>query len=84
MKSKYLVLSCIATLILFGCNLKQNESNNDERADEELRTAKKNAEESEIVVDTVFLGLKFGMSEKEVKKHLKQLVSSKKLYLSDI
>ena len=77
MNKKILALF-IVSLFLFACNTEkkqQKEWNN------EFETAIEEAQKGEILKDTIFLNFRFGMSEKEVKKHCNLLLEHKKIYL---
>lgn len=57
-------------------------SSKEKRKEDELKFAIEQAELSEQAENDLFLGFKFGMTEKEVKKHLDQLMKEEKIYLN--
>lgn len=75
--NKALFLLFIVSFIT-GCN--QNKQNTRDEFSKYV-DARYEAELSEQIVDTIFLGLKFGMSEKEVNQHLNLLHQKGKLKL---
>ncbi len=73
---KQILLILIVIGILTSCQSQRDKQQQaiDNRIDNELATGLRN--------DTIFLGLRFGMTEKETSAHLNKLVSEKKIYLN--
>ena len=78
----WLLASVIICLSLFSCKSEIEKERNRQR-EIELDSAKIKAQNSEILVDTIFLGFRFGMTEREVMTHFKKLIKQKKIYLDD-
>ena len=68
---------------LFICSCSYTPQNNKEKEKNDLELAYERAANSTIYEDTIYLGFRFGMSEKEVDKHFDKLVKSKKVYIED-
>lgn len=66
---------------LFSCISSNGKSEDIKR--KELLAAIEQAEQSEQIENELFLGFKFGMTEKEVDDYLNQLVKEGKVYLND-
>lgn len=58
-------------------------SSKEKRKEDELKFAIEQAELSDQTENDLFLGFKFGMSEKDVDNHLKKLLKEGKLYLNN-
>lgn len=67
---------------LFSC-ISSNEKSEDIKR-KELLAAIEQAEQSEQIENELFLGFKFGMAEKEVEKHLDQLMKEGKIYINNV
>lgn len=81
----YLFIILITSLFVSSCNPKQNK--NDYKintAFEKYNEAYKKASQSKILIDTIFLGLRFGMTEKEVNNYLSEMKFKGKLGSDDI
>lgn len=77
MMKSILILSMVA-LSLLSCNTEKKQQ---EKWNNDFETAIEKAQNAKILKDTIFLNFRFGMSEKEVKKHCNLLLKNKKLYL---
>lgn len=74
----------IAILLAIGiCSCSYTPQNNKEKEKNVLELAYEKAASSTIYEDTIYLGFRFGMTEKEVDKHFDKLVKSKKVYIED-
>jgi len=67
-------------LLLMSCN---GSSNKVVKTEETLEKAISNSQQSKIIENKIFLGFRFGMTEKQVISHLDSLVSSKKVYRNE-
>nr|DAX75817.1 MAG TPA: hypothetical protein [Caudoviricetes sp.] len=77
LKSTIIKLTVINLSLLFiGCQSKQEEWNNN------LKKALIVAENSNNIVDTIFLGFRYGMNKKEVDMHFANLMNAKKVYIN--
>ena len=79
----WLLASVIICLSLFSCKSEIEKERNRQR-EIELDSAKIKAQNSEILVDTIFLGFRFGMTEREVMTHFKKLIKQKKFILTTL
>lgn len=79
MKNLFLVF--VLSLFIYGCS--QTAQNSKEKEKNVLELAYEKAASSTIYEDTIYLGFRFGMTEKEVDKHFDKLVKSKKVYIED-
>lgn len=69
--------------VAYFCSCSQTAQNSKEKETNDLELAYKRAASSTIYEDTIYLGFRFGMTEKEVNKHFDKLVKSKKVYVED-
>ena len=75
----------VKTLVFAACLsvLWSCASSTEKSVEEKLKLAIEQAEQSDEIETDLFLGFKFGMSDKEVDNYLKQLVKEGKVYLND-
>lgn len=73
---KNIIVLLISVFVLWSCN-SQKESKEDA-----LKRAVEQAELSEQIENDLFLGFKFGMTEKEVRAHYNTLIDEGKIYLN--
>ena len=78
---KKVVLAFLSSICICSCSY--TPQNNKEKEKNDLELAYERAASSTIYEDTIYLGFRFGMSEKEVDKHFDNLVKSKKVYIED-
>src|SRR5690554_4739874 len=67
----------LTAMMLWGCS-----SSSEGKKEEELKQAIEQAQQSGIIETDLFLGFKFGMTEKDVENHFDQLVKEEKVYLT--
>lgn len=77
---KYIIYVLLCIGLLSSCNT-EKQRQEDQRL--QLEMAINNAEKSEIKVDSILLGFKFGMSEDETRDHIFRLIDEKKIYIND-
>lgn len=75
----------VKTLVFAACLsvLWSCASSTEKSVEEKLKLAIEQAEQSDEIETDLFLGFKFGMTEKEVDDYLNQLVKEGKVYLND-
>ncbi|MDL2230725.1 hypothetical protein LJB87_02930 [Alistipes sp. OttesenSCG-928-L06] len=73
----------LITILLFTSCGSGGSSNSDEKKVAELETAIVSAEASAVVETEIFLGFKFGMSDKQLREHLDQLVNEGRVYIDE-
>lgn len=70
----------IMPTIFCACNLQSNKKTDSELSElDKYEIAYKEASNSTITLDTIFLGLRFGMTQKEVDDHLRKMQDNRKL-----
>jgi hypothetical protein len=74
------VLFLLAVSVMFGCNNKAKQKEDNEA---KFENAIENAQSSEIKVTELFLGFKFGMTESQVYNHIDSLETIGKVYIDD-
>ena len=68
----------IMPTIFCACNLQSNKKTDSELSElDKYEIAYKEASNSTITLDTIFLGLRFGMTQKEVDDHLRKMQDSR-------
>lgn len=76
----------ICAIMFCGCGVQPNknkEENSESSQYSKYMDAYRKASRSEIIIDTIFLGLRFGMNEAEVNDHLQKMVHKGKLIIND-
>ncbi|WP_368124794.1 hypothetical protein [Bacteroides cellulosilyticus] len=80
MKKITFLLMAIMPTIFCACNLQSNKKTDSELSElDKYEIAYKEASNSTITLDTIFLGLRFGMTQKEVDDHLRKMQDNRKL-----
>lgn len=78
-KTTFLLIAAIAT-IFCACDMQSNRKTKQKLSElEKYKLAYKEASNSAITLDTIFLGLRFGMTQKEVDNHLRKMQDNRKL-----
>lgn len=80
-----LFIVSIILIILSSCNLKTHTEGDKKETDlSKYNKAYENASKSKVVIDTIFLGLKFGMTEVEVNNYLSKMMDIGKISIDNI
>lgn len=80
MKKITFLLVAFMTTMFCACNLQSNQKTEPKLSElEKYKIAYNEASNSAITLDTIFLGLRFGMTQKEVDNHLRVMQDNRKL-----